>query len=608
MLRPSCSQCVRAGRLCKGYRDPGDLMFRDESKGLIAKAQRQTQKAAQRAGTANVVSGKSPKEEAASRIRIGKQLDTSIPAGLQTSPEDHATAFFFQNYVPDKGVFPTGGFQYLESIFNQERMGQAVADSIASLGMAGLSNLWKAPDILVHAGLKYQSALKLLSSQLKSPDEAVADQTFAAVMLLGLYETNTCHNRGSMDAWTRHITGATAILKLRGKRKLSTQIGRGLFIHHRSQVIANCLQRGVAVPEIISECNRAMPNDNLVEAAATTLAELYIKYANLKNDMEREDHFGCSEDIISRACAIDVECAEWARTLPIDYLYRTVTVKNRGVEVFAEHYHIYNNLWIAMIWNNYRSLRCVIHELVLLHLRHFCQTHKPTELLFNDPDLFSRQTLESEEVILQSSQEICASVPYILDFNPNVKEPHRIPRAFNGNLLLWPLFVAGTTEEVPSQQRKWVISRLRYISDVMGIRQAMPLVYSLSQKADVASWDGENLSKPDEDSVLIAMEIGQEVARQQAIARENTRRNSHQSLVPSQDYQTSGYQDLISNIVSYSNPPAHESVYPDPTALPKYHVSIYQRDPYQIPINLGERGRHETLNMALGIPNFDEGW
>lgn len=92
-----------------------------------------------------------------------------------------------------------------------------------------------------------------------------------------------------------------------------------------------------------------MPNDNPVEAAATTLAELYIKYANLKNHMEREDDFSCSEDIISRACAIDVECAEWALTIPVDYVYRTVTVKNRGVEVFAEHYHIYNNLWIAMI-------------------------------------------------------------------------------------------------------------------------------------------------------------------------------------------------------------------------------------------------------------------
>lgn len=260
-------------------------------------------------------------------------------------------------------------------------------------------------------------------------------------------------------------------------------------------------------------------------------------------------------------------------------------------------------------WNNYRSLRCVIHELVLFHLRHFYQTHGPTELLFNDPDLFSKQTLESEEVIQQSSQEICASVPYILDFNPNSKAPHRIPRAFNGNLLLWPLFVAGTTESVPNQQRKWVISRLRYISDVMGIRQAMPLVYSLSQKTDVASWDGEELSKPDEDSVLAAMEIGQELAQQQAIERENPGRNSHQNLVlRSQDYQSSGYQDSMPDIVSYSNPPAHESVYPDPTALPKYHVSIYQRDPYQIPISLGERGRHETLNMALGIPNFDEGW
>ena len=41
-LKPSCSQCIRMGRICNGYRDPVAVLFRDESKGFATKRQRLT--------------------------------------------------------------------------------------------------------------------------------------------------------------------------------------------------------------------------------------------------------------------------------------------------------------------------------------------------------------------------------------------------------------------------------------------------------------------------------------------------------------------------------------------------------------------------------------
>lgn len=46
--RPSCSQCVRLRRVCHGYRDPLDFIFRDEAEGLNAKHQRAKKAQAQK--------------------------------------------------------------------------------------------------------------------------------------------------------------------------------------------------------------------------------------------------------------------------------------------------------------------------------------------------------------------------------------------------------------------------------------------------------------------------------------------------------------------------------------------------------------------------------
>lgn len=187
MARPSCSQCIRAGRTCKGYRDPSDFMFRDESRGLM-------EKAARRQSASTGAPSSQPKGSAASasvarpenRRRIAPT--SSVPAGLQPSADDQATTFFFQNYIPDKDQFPTGSFQYLADVYSCEKVGQEVSDGVASLGMAGLSSFWRSPNIMVNANIKYTSALRLLSSKMRDMNEAKADQTFIAVMLLGLFE------------------------------------------------------------------------------------------------------------------------------------------------------------------------------------------------------------------------------------------------------------------------------------------------------------------------------------------------------------------------------------------------------------------------------------
>lgn len=143
-----------------------------------------------------------------------------------------------------------------------------------------------------------------------------------------------------------------------------------------------------------------------------------------------------------------------------------------------------------MIWNNQRSLRIRCQDLILNQLKRFYRTHL-TEVLFNDDTYYQRQTQQSEQIILKCSGEIMASIPGFLGFKDEPHAERKIPRSFNGNLLLWPLFNAGYNDVISNERRDWVVGRLRYISDVMSIEQAQPLIRTLISKMRIQHWDGQ---------------------------------------------------------------------------------------------------------------------
>lgn len=239
-------------------------MFRDESEGLSSRRQKASQAKKPRptvltpipTDTPQALMVAVPDEFQLSLLIPDVQILPVISFGLGTSPDEQATCFFFQNYVLQEDMFSRGNFQYLSEIYGCEEIGGALADSVASLGLVGLAHFWGASNILANATTKYNSALKTISSQLRTIEGAKSDQTIIAIMLLGLYEvcippqyftftslmvkrTNTCNSRHSMETWTRHITVASALLQLRDKEQLRTPIGYHLFIHLRTQVVSD---------------------------------------------------------------------------------------------------------------------------------------------------------------------------------------------------------------------------------------------------------------------------------------------------------------------------------------------------------------------------------
>ncbi|KAM3071779.1 hypothetical protein ACMFMG_009639 [Clarireedia jacksonii] len=497
-LTPSCSQCIRAGRNCTGYRSESDMMFRDQTNHYAKKSGSQNESIVviskrKRKPTRSTELGTSTSQTAATQLM---QMATCISFGseLCIPVEDQATCYFFRNYVLDDSS-TNGPFQYLQDIYNIEIIGPALTDSIESLGLVGLANFWQSPEMKFHANRKYNSALRLMSSRLRNEEEAKENQTLVAVMLLGFYETNTCSGPQSMESWTKHIVGASSLLQLRGKSCVENKIGHSIFINLRAQIVTNSVQRHVSVPGFIREwSDYALQYQSPTDANGSKLAVLIMEFCDLRATMTSFHDYSKAEHIIPAAVAIDAKLAEWMANQTERMFYRTVTVKEKSPHVFSDHYHVYNSVWAAVTWNNARCIRILIHEIIAVQLTYLKNTrYDLLELELGLPVFLETQLETSATTIVQLAHDICGSVPFLLGYKEGEDPTLLNTKAVSGNCLLWPLFTAAVTAMVSDVMSNWVAGRLRVIADVMGIKQAAPLAHILTIRRELMIMELEDM-------------------------------------------------------------------------------------------------------------------
>lgn len=261
-----------------------------------------------------------------------------------------------------------------------------------------------------------------------------------------------------------------------------------------SSKILNCLQRHVSVPDIILEWSiYARQFESVEEAHNSILCEIVIKFCDLRALVALSEGLVDSAMIISTALDIELELSEWADQLPVQYFYNIVTMRTRSSSVFADYYHEYTNIWIATTWNHYRSVRILVNELVIEHITYLqSQAMQPGE--DEDPviaALYRTRLNLSKSILLQLTQDICASIPMYIDgsnLGASTSPLASVSRAASGNLLLWPLYTAAATDSVSDVMRLWVVDRLKTIARVMGIQQANVLACVLSMRKDIDAW------------------------------------------------------------------------------------------------------------------------
>lgn len=196
--RPCCGQCRRAHRECPGYRDEQDAVFRNETSKVVTKAQ---------AGIAwensklltqiiptelirdcNVRNVSNPTMDISAAPVQMVECSTIAMRGLSIPLEDEATYYFFHNFVSEDPASIAAYSHVMPTVYRQHSSFSALSKIIEAIGLAAISNLKQAPELMVAAGQKYARVLRAITASIQDSKEASTDQTLIAVMLLGLFE------------------------------------------------------------------------------------------------------------------------------------------------------------------------------------------------------------------------------------------------------------------------------------------------------------------------------------------------------------------------------------------------------------------------------------
>jgi hypothetical protein len=188
-IRPACSQCVRVAVQCPGYRNPLDLLFRDQRQGVEQRVHGRTenlQLSTSRYHNNPKRSTLSQSNHTIAPISLGLQLTHSISPAVA----DLAAPLFLDYFA----VEDTSSGHALISCL-PERISSAedsyLSAAISSVGYAILFNFKKSPDMLIKARRKYTTAVHLTRKALQNPTESDKYQLLLVVLLLALFEVSS---------------------------------------------------------------------------------------------------------------------------------------------------------------------------------------------------------------------------------------------------------------------------------------------------------------------------------------------------------------------------------------------------------------------------------
>ncbi|KAF5241427.1 hypothetical protein FAUST_3857 [Fusarium austroamericanum] len=419
---------------------------------------------------------------------------------LSPPARDRATTFFMRQYVfgisgGSGSLLLGGGHEYLPILLREESAFGLLSTVVAAAGFAALSNAGNVAEWRSESFRLYQIAIVQLQRALQDPVQRVSDETLGAVLLMGTFETIAFPDSSSMDTFSQHIIAAARCIEMRGPEQFRTPAGVKLFMQMRRNMITTCHQLQEPFPFEVSKWSRwAEPHQPEAYIPVNKLSQINEGLASTRAKLK---YLGVTDpEIISQSLMpFDRMMEQWADDLPPIWEYKSYrSIGPDGIPSsrYDLQYDIYNDPWIACIWNSYRNARLLIHEsIIVATLKHGSQEQK--------------EALQSSFKILRSMADgICYSAAYHLGHRRHDDVAMRHPEsgcldntpAPGGFLLLWPLFFAAIQRTSSIDQRLWVAGIIRQVGRQMGLQIAFSM-------ADLLEKDEKEFAFSDEDTFLL---------------------------------------------------------------------------------------------------------
>ena len=176
--------------------------------------------------------------------QLSHNFDTSQPSSLSLSLEWQARDAFFAYYVT--GASKT--WDFLKRFYHLTHLLEHLTLSINAVSLAYLAHQVHSDAALATARERYVAALRLTNKALQSPEVAATDTTLITLLLLDLFEKITNPKPQRDEAWTGHVHGALALVRLRGLEQFQDPLALRVLVRLSINLLISCVATKSPVP------------------------------------------------------------------------------------------------------------------------------------------------------------------------------------------------------------------------------------------------------------------------------------------------------------------------------------------------------------------------
>ncbi|OBS21127.1 hypothetical protein FPOA_07466 [Fusarium poae] len=544
-IKPECSQCIRVGKRCPGYRDQLSLMFRDESSKVIQKAHAQwgvgdsaseglsaqtssSSLASSYASSASTHSSSSstslhagsassvtvgwptspvstpsqqtlpptPSSPSSSSFIVTKSSATNtamstftqpprLPTPIDSSIEDQGIQFYVNRYLighPDEPRHP-GDLTNTEWLWDP-----AVQDIMAAVGLASLSNLRGDSSMMTTARQKYGLALRQTGRLIQTSSMPDFEVTMRSVVMLAMFELVKGANQGIAHVHA-HVMGGVALLRRWLPMPAAAFLGVRAMVQMSYSLFIAAYISATSLPDPLYEWVSFAKT--LLEPAdhpATDLGPLVGQFIQVSTYIRAHAFSDGKVDTaaaLKQLFALDTSFLEWEHSLGPTWRFRTEKAKHLPSSVVFEGvYHVYYDMFIARMWGHYRWARTLLNQTIIEFVKKYPKSSAPLMSLAE----YGRRY----EIVRGLARDTLVSTPthwrHPLLTDKSAMPVERIGGAGSGSaglpVVLFHLQVAACAPGVPDTYWDWALAVMECIWSDMGILHAKSMMESMKAYRD----------------------------------------------------------------------------------------------------------------------------
>ncbi|KAK4935520.1 hypothetical protein LTR10_023431 [Elasticomyces elasticus] len=227
-------------------------------------------------------------------------LGSNAPGDMKVIPElrhvspCQSNIFDARNYVTGAAIHSLltsavvgGHFDFLPCYYGKGTTDGPLQISLEAAALSRFATETGKQEVHDMAETKYRFALIETAKSLQDAANAKSASTIVSVLLLSFCEANSSDVWTSMQAWTKHIHGAYALLTLGDCSLLSTEIGRKLFMLVVTSMTLHSMQQAVPLPDNLRNIFKLIDTQAQVSDPRMHFQPLLEDFINLRIELRQ---------------------------------------------------------------------------------------------------------------------------------------------------------------------------------------------------------------------------------------------------------------------------------------------------------------------------------